>query len=70
LCGTALATDSDIRLELTEPRKFWCARPPAPAESLIEARIEPTKHELRFDNVFAAEKWEQGFLLAARLPLE
>jgi hypothetical protein len=37
--------------------------------SLLEARVEPTKREVRFDDVLAAERWEQGFLLTARLPV-
>lgn len=45
--------------------------PPArAAESLLEAKIEPTKYERRLQDAFAAETWEQGFSLAARLPVD
>ncbi len=55
---------------LTEPREILLRPAPGPAaDSPIEARIDPTKREVRFDDVLAAERWEQGFLLAARLPV-
>jgi len=55
---------------LTESREVLVRPAPVAGEpSLFEARIDPTKREVRFDDVFAAERWEQGFLLAARLPV-
>ncbi|MGB8169801.1 MAG: hypothetical protein WCF18_20030 [Chthoniobacteraceae bacterium] len=65
----AVSRAADAEFSLTEPRPLIVAPFTPPAESLIEAQIEPTKHELRFDDVLAAERWEQNFQLAARLPV-
>ncbi len=68
LGGIALAVEAEFAI--TAPRTLLIAPVAlAPSDSLIEAKIEPTKHELRFDNVLAAERWEQNFQLAARLPV-
>lgn len=66
-CVVASATE--VEFTLTEPRAVLIAPLARPADSLIEAEIEPTKHEMRFDDVLAAERWEQNFQLATRLPV-
>ena len=65
--GIASAVDTEF--ELTAPRSLLIAPVMVPSDSLIEAKIEPTKHELRYDDVASTERWEQNFQLAARLPL-
>lgn len=68
LCGT-VSRAADAEFILTEKQQV-IVMPVAPAmESLIEAQIEPTKHEVRYDNVLEAERWEQNFRLATRLPI-
>lgn len=67
-CSLAVAED-DAEFSYTEPRSILIAPAMAPQPSLIEMQIEPTKHELRFDDVLSAERWEQNFQLAARLPV-
>lgn len=68
LGGIAFAVEADFAL--TPPRTLLIAPLVVASDSLLEAKIEPTKHELRFDDVLAAERWEQNFQLAARLPVE
>lgn len=68
VCGVA-ASASDVEFTVTEPRSLLITPLVRPTDSLIEAQIEPTKHEMRFDDVLAAERWEQNFQLAARLPV-
>jgi hypothetical protein len=61
---------NESAFEFTAQREVL-ARPPAvAAESLIEAKFEPTKYELRAADGPAVEKWEQGFLIHARLPVD
>lgn len=66
-CAVAFATEAEFGLAMPLPMFVVPVAPPA--ESLIEMQIEPTKRELRFDDVLAAERWEQNFRLAARLPV-
>jgi hypothetical protein len=65
----AVAFATEVEFSLVEPPPILIAPAAPPADSLIEAQIEPTKHEMRYDNVLAAERWEQNFQLAARLPV-
>ncbi len=58
-----------MEFTLVEPHPLFIAPFTPSAESLIELQVEPTKRELRFDDVLAAERWEQNFRLAARLPV-
>ena len=67
LSGIGFAVEADFAL--TPPRSLLIAPLVVASDSLFEAKIEPTKHELRFDNVLAAERWEQNFQFAARLPV-
>lgn len=60
----------EAAFEFTAEREVLLPPPAVAAESLIEARFEPTKHELRVSDFPAVEKWEQGFLLHARLPVD
>jgi len=69
LAAAAAWAEGDAAFDLTEHPSLLVAPLAAPHDSLIKATIEPTKHELRFDNVFAAERWEQNFQLATKLPL-
>ncbi|MEA3209981.1 MAG: hypothetical protein QOE70_3038 [Chthoniobacter sp.] len=70
--GTALAsaTDEGAFDYATAPRAILVRPPGPPADSLLQATIEPTKRELRFDDVLAAERWEQNFALTTRLPID
>ena len=65
----ALAIDY-AEADFVAPRAILISPPSARAPSLVEATIEPTRHEVRFDDVFAAERWEQNFHLTARLPVQ
>jgi hypothetical protein len=67
LATTSRAADADFAL--TAPPSLLLAPAATASDSLLEATIEPTKHELRFDSVLAAERWEQNFQFAARLPV-
>ena len=67
LGGIAFAVDEEFAV--TAPRVLLITPVAVASDSLLEAKIEPTKHELRFDNVLAAERWEQNFQFAARLPV-
>lgn len=68
-CCAGFALAEDAAFSLAEPRSLLVA-PAAPrADSLVEATIEPTKHEIRFADVTSTEHWEQNFQLAARLPV-
>ena len=60
---------ADTEFSLTESRPIFIAPPGAASGALIQATIEPTRHELRFDDVLAAERWEQNFQLAAPLAI-
>jgi hypothetical protein len=64
------ATASVADFEFTAQRDILVTPQAVSAESLVEAKFEPTKHELRVGEFPAEEKWEQGFLLAARLPVD
>lgn len=71
LSFSPLGAEEEITLDLVEPRSLILAPPPrAETDSLLLATIEPTKRELRFDDVLAAERWEQNFHLLSRLPLD
>lgn len=60
----------DDGFSLIEPRQILIAPPPHAAETLVEARFEPWKRETRNEGAFAAERWQQDFLLTARLPVD
>jgi hypothetical protein len=65
----AMAFAVDAEFELTERRTLLITPVLVASDSLLDAKIEPTKHELRFDDVRSTERWEQNFQLAARLPV-
>jgi hypothetical protein len=64
------AAADDAAFEFDTQREILVPPPVAAAEALIGAKFEPTKHELRVNDTLTTEKWEQGFLLHARLPLD
>lgn len=64
------AAADEAAFEFAEQPEILVAPPAAAVESLIEAKFEPTKRDLRVDGLLTAEKWEQGFLLHARLPVD
>ena len=69
MLSRVIAGATEVEFTLAEPRSILVAPLATPAASLVEFQIEPTKRELRFDDVLAAERWEQNFQLAARLPI-
>ena len=65
--GPAFAVEADFAI--TASRSLLVAPVVTTSSSLIEANVEPTKHEVSFPDVTSTEHWEQNFQLAAKLPV-
>lgn len=70
LLGASAWAAEESEFSTETPRALIIAPATVAPDSLVTFSIEPTRHELIADqNVFAAERWGQDFLVTARLPL-
>lgn len=75
ICCVSLASAAALAVEgvtfdLASSPEILIAPPARPAESLVAAQIEPTKYDRLVSDLSATDKWEQGFVLAAWLPID